>query len=237
MKILDVFGNLIEPESEYVLYKKIGDTGWSGIRGDFCPIEVPWGEARVYKGLEIPIRFLDDTEHAKRWCMVWDIVPLGKAAEINEMKNEQAVFDLYTHPMPLVRAQKILARAGGDDPRFYNLVRFQLRLKVIDRYGFAIPCTEAINRIECFGPMLEVGAGSGYWSKLVNARTVSGTMIPTDLGLPIADGYGKFWDKTGIVRMDAVSAVRQWTDRNVFVSWPSCDEGWAARMAKEIQSG
>jgi hypothetical protein len=37
--------------------------------------------------------------------------------------------------------------------------------------------------------------------------------------------------------MGAVSAVAAYPDRNVFVCWPSYDEGWAGEMAMVIKSG
>jgi hypothetical protein len=37
--------------------------------------------------------------------------------------------------------------------------------------------------------------------------------------------------------LEAIEAVRRYPDRNVFMSWPSDGEGWAANVASEMQSG
>jgi len=238
--IQDYSGNPIILTAEYTLRRKIGIGGWSSIEEDAPSIVPDWGNANVYKGSEI-LDMIRKTNHApERWLNIWSIVPLGFAPVVADMAAEEAILNLFEHPRLFQEAQDLISNVYGDHP-FMNITkRFNLRQKVIDRYGFAVPCLEAIERLQNLSPIVEVGAGSGYWSRLVNKRAGEPVMIATDSFAYLTDGsqFGKYWEpdnRIPIKHLSANVAVEEYKERNVFVSWPSYDESWAEGMARLIQ--
>lgn len=113
------------------------------------------------------------------------------------------------------------------------LDRFRMRDETIREFGFAIPCAEAMDAIAAFSPVLEVGAGTGYWSAILKKRGVD--VIASDIG----DNAYTF--STGSVMpveiIDALSAVRKWPDRNVLMVWPTYEDSWAAQCAQAMRPG
>lgn len=115
-----------------------------------------------------------------------------------------------------------------------SLREFRLREKFIQRYGFAILTREAIEVIHPYAPLLELGAGSGYWTYELQNYGVD--VIATDSH---SETFGWFqsgktvqgrWSKTyvEIEKLEAVDAVRKYPNRNLLVVWPSYGESWAA---------
>ena len=111
--------------------------------------------------------------------------------------------------------------------------RFYAREEAVKRYGFSIPCKEAVEAVAALSPLVEVGAGSGYWSRLL--RAAGADVVTTDVGGQ--PKYSRLWNTEGIDVLEAVEAIKRHSDRNVFMSWPSYDKGWAANVAAEMRSG
>jgi hypothetical protein len=116
----------------------------------------------------------------------------------------------------------------------HHLREFELRESFIKRYGFAILTREAIEAIRPYAPLLEIGAGSGYWA--YELRNYGIDVIATDSQ---HEAFGWFrsenvkqgrWDKTyvEIEQLTSVEAVRKYPNRNLLVVWPSYRESWAA---------
>lgn len=108
---------------------------------------------------------------------------------------------------------------------------FYYRQQMISEFGFSIPCVEALNAIKKVGNILEIGAGTGYWSKLLKDMGVD--IISTDS----KSGDYQFSYNNDVIKMDAVEAIKEYPDRNVFVSWPCYDKGWAFEAAKAMEQG
>ena len=106
----------------------------------------------------------------------------------------------------------------------------------IARWGFSIPCAEAIDLLYRLGPVVELGAGSGYWTAMV--RAAGGDMIATDLISEGSPGYGlTIGLNCDIVPLDGVAAVRAYPDRNLFCSWPTMGDDWCSEAVAAIQPG
>jgi hypothetical protein len=108
-----------------------------------------------------------------------------------------------------------------------------LREMTIKRYGFSIPTVESVKLIVSYSPLVEVGAGSGYWAKLL--KNAGADIVATDIGKQ--SDYSKLWMGAQVEQMSADDAVLKWPERNVFVSWPSYDLPWAGEMAAKIRPG
>lgn len=107
------------------------------------------------------------------------------------------------------------------------------RERVIARYGFAIPCREAIQTAVAAGPLVELGAGTGYWSALI-ARA-GGDVLACDID---DGGYGfAVGHHHPVERRDAADFVRQHPARNALIVWPSYGGDWACRAAEALAIG
>ena len=115
-----------------------------------------------------------------------------------------------------------------------TLDEFKIREKFINRYGFAILTRGAIEEIRPYAPLLELGAGSGYWSYELQNYGID--VIATD---PRTEMFRMFkdagvkegrWPKsyTTIETINSVDAVRKYPDRNLLIVWPSLGDSWAA---------
>lgn len=89
-------------------------------------------------------------------------------------------------------------------------------------WGFSIPCQEAVAGLVGCGPLVEVGAGSGYWSALLQqagADIVATDPTPTgNVGYGFAAGV-----RFQVLPLDAMAAATRFADRAVFCSWPTRD--------------
>lgn len=127
------------------------------------------------------------------------------------------------------------------------MAAFREREIYTKRYGFAIPCQELIDTLKRYEPILEVGAGTGYLTRLARDRGVD--MIATDAGDGDHHGFRHFawigrrvppgtsWPVGHDLLLPAKTAVRRWPERNVFCSWPSLKGTWLRQAAKAMRPG
>jgi hypothetical protein len=87
------------------------------------------------------------------------------------------------------------------------------------RWGFSIPCREAVEVLSDLGPLVEVGAGTGYWSSLMQSAGCD--VIATDPASR-ANPHGFVTGHyTGVSPLSAADAIEGYADRSVFCSWPT----------------
>jgi len=141
------------------------------------------------------------------------------------MKGEE-ILEFFETPVTSAEVGKVLRGLRPRDATW-------LRDEAVKRYGFSIPCREAVALLSSFSPLLELGAGSGYWARIL--RAAGADVVATD----VRDGssYSKLWGGGGVAKWDAAEAVDRWPDRNVFVSWPSNGLPWCAEAARRVRSG
>jgi hypothetical protein len=119
---------------------------------------------------------------------------------------------------------KVLSWRGANEPdsSFLNSIRmFELRERFVKEFGFVIPCAELLDELAKSTFVLEVGAGSGYMTRLMKHRGIP--VIGTD---PHCEGY-RFelaqYD-SGQYKLQGKTAVRKFSDADtVFCSWPTYD--------------
>jgi hypothetical protein len=110
------------------------------------------------------------------------------------------------------------------------LARDQPRLKVIkeqrdryrQRYACAVPTGEALLTLSRFAPLIEIGAGTGYWAWML--RQVGTDIIAYDQWPPQVDSddnrfhvRAKCWTE---VLQDDERAIDRHPERNLFLCWP-----------------
>jgi hypothetical protein len=120
-----------------------------------------------------------------------------------------------------------------------SLKRLELgmaRKAFVRAWGFSIPCAEAVAALRELGPLVELGAGTGYWAVLLRRAGVD--VVATD---PHPEGRNRYGFDGGVhypsEALDAVSAVRAYADRDLFCSWPSEAESWALGAAWALRPG
>jgi hypothetical protein len=102
------------------------------------------------------------------------------------------------------------------------------RDQMVVEYSWAVPNDAALDAIAAHGPILEIGAGGGYWAHLLQER-----------GVDVEATDPKLWHKTenalqnerriwcGVHKLTATEAVEAFPDRTLFVCWPSLRERWS----------
>lgn len=91
----------------------------------------------------------------------------------------------------------------------------ELRGRWVERYSWAIPNREAVETIAGHEPIVEVGAGTGYWAYLL--EQVGGDVVCYDVAPP---GDDERWHE---VRRGGPEVLLEGTfdDRTLFVCWPA----------------
>lgn len=153
----------------------------------------------------------------------WRFRPAVLYVEGIDMKD--CVEKMFEEPMGCSEAQDVIRSISRFD--------YMARDEAVKRYSFAVPCSEAVRALVKLSPLVEVGAGGGYWAGIL--KKAGADVIATDIGKQ--SGYSRLWSAESVLRMSAVEAVKAYPDRNVFVCWPSYDECWAADMANAILPG
>jgi hypothetical protein len=112
---------------------------------------------------------------------------------------------------------------------------FALRERWINEFGFFIPCAEVLDSLASAKCVLEVGAGTGFMTRLMKHRGIP--VIGSDPAL-MKHGFEVGRYDSGQYRLQAKTAVRRfWNADTVFCSWPSYDETWFRQMLKAMRIG
>lgn len=145
--------------------------------------------------------------------------------------------------VPLVEEVQTEAEAFIDIVKGASLMRdYVSRGEAIKRFGWAVPTKDAITKLAKYGPIVEIGAGLGYWSYLL--RRAGADVVATDQFAPIESEYqwgrahggeGKSW--IDIEVMSATKAVMEYRNRTLMVVWPCYDKPWAADALARYTGG
>jgi len=149
--------------------------------------------------------------------------------KLTEMFRGNPALELFKNPRPRAEVEEALG-LGSIRIELENRERIDKWRECILKFGFSIPCSEVVEALILDSPLVEVGAGTGYWTKIL--KDAGADIVATDIDV---------WKNSKLVfgvdikRMDATKAVKIYPNRNVFMSWPSVSMPWAAEMAKGIQ--
>jgi hypothetical protein len=127
------------------------------------------------------------------------------------------------------------------------------RRKLTRKYSWAIPTDDAINCIAKYSPIVEIGAGTGYWAHLLQevGATIhpydkyppDGTEIPDDVSKEEWPGeyQGKSWYHRGAypyteIRKGSQHVLKEYSPEwNLFLCWPPMD--YMAKQALAFHRG
>lgn len=115
-----------------------------------------------------------------------------------------------------------------------SMIMFQLRDTALHQFGFAIPCRELLNLLKQHQPIVEIGAGSGYMTKLMRNHGIE--VIGTD------SGWGHYSFTVGQydpqqLQLQGKTAVRRYPDHTVFCSWPTLQHTWFRQALRAVRIG
>lgn len=122
-------------------------------------------------------------------------------------------------------------------PNSWEFSDWKLRDEYILKFGFAILNRFTVELLKDYQPLLEVGAGCGYWSyELQQAGTA---VIATDpgTGTYAFQKQLKHWDNlwTSVERLTALEAVEKYPNQALLTVWPDM-ASWPHEML-EAYSG
>lgn len=108
---------------------------------------------------------------------------------------------------------------------------FQAREAIKDRYAWAIPNDAALSAIAAVGPIVEIGAGTGYWAWLLQQRGVD--VIAYDAAPP-GPTTTNHWHKTREstftdVLVGGPEEAIPCAGRTLMLCWPPYDDPMAHR--------
>jgi len=106
-----------------------------------------------------------------------------------------------------------------------NIDAFAARGELVKRYAWAIPNEEALNAIAEWSPIVEIGAGTGYWAYLL---TLKGADL---VAYDIAPGRNRWCDANLYfpVAIGGPEKASEHSDRTLFLCWPPYDDEMAER--------
>jgi hypothetical protein len=112
-------------------------------------------------------------------------------------------------------------------PRLLDLE--ERRRELASLYSWAIPSEAALDLLARHAPLVECGAGTGYWLALLRARGVDA--IGYDRSRPgKANAYhrrsGSEW--TSVARLNSAEAARRHPERALVLCWPPYDDDAAS---------
>ena len=138
-------------------------------------------------------------------------------------------------PAAALRAQGLTGPAAGDGPDAHSLREVRKAFRRV--WGFSIPCREAVEALRALGhPLVEIGAGSGYWTALLRAAGLD--VVATDLESEGEGPYGSGLGRHAAVEaLGGPEAVAAYPDRDVFCSWPTEGGAWCAQAVGGIAIG
>ena len=100
----------------------------------------------------------------------------------------------------------------------------------IDQYGYAILNRPTIELLRDYSPILEIGAGTGYWAYELQKHGVR--TVPTDPHPEQLWPTCEPW--THIYRLNGTAAITRFPTCNLLLSWPET-EPWAAKVVKRFK--
>jgi hypothetical protein len=104
------------------------------------------------------------------------------------------------------------------------------RSELVRQYSWAIPNNEALDAIAELSPIVEIGAGNGYWAMLLRERGAEVAAFDRHPAGPENDFAKRCWSETEHQEIPAALHIY----RTLFLCWPSEDEVWPEKALAEF---
>jgi hypothetical protein len=110
----------------------------------------------------------------------------------------------------------------------YHCVGSKERFALTNHFSWAVPNQEAIDYLVSQSPIIEMGAGTGYWSKLIS--DLGGEVIAFD-----ESPYDNDWCKNQwyeITKINSIDILANYPNHTLFLCWPPYDTPFAYNCLK-----
>ena len=125
-----------------------------------------------------------------------------------------------------------LGYTAGSERQELRLVR----RAYIRRWGWSIPCAEAVAALRELEPLVEIGAGTGYLTAMM--RAAGHDAIATDLKATGEVSYQlRIGEWAPSEALGAPEAVAKYPGRDVLCAWPAPGEAWSGEAAAAMAPG
>lgn len=97
-----------------------------------------------------------------------------------------------------------------------SILQWERRGELVSKYSFAIPNEEAIYYLVQHSPLIELGAGTGYWGYLI--QQLGGDIICIDKAPDSSNDYvkGNWID----IQCGDENKILEYPNRTLFLCWP-----------------
>lgn len=103
--------------------------------------------------------------------------------------------------------------------------------ELVRAYSEAIPTLEALRLLATLSPLVELGAGAGYWARLLRDRGTE--IVAYDPVAPESNDWtAKLHAWTEVRPGDAVTAITEHPDRVPFACWPPRPYGYMSDVLR-----
>jgi hypothetical protein len=157
---------------------------------------------------------------------------LIKTREKLEKEYIEKLLDIYRDDYEACARQ---VQTGGlpEEMRRMYCSSHSLRMALCRLFAWSIPNREALEAIASCGPIIEIGAGSGYWAHLLRSRYKVNILAydrkPLTRGTNWYHRGAKPW--TGVLRGRPVKA-KKYPNRALMMSWPPYNTSMATECLK-----
>ena len=145
---------------------------------------------------------------------------------------EHFLKNVYLHKFRALKA--LLDLVAQDDPPDIlawhgarELLR-DMRDMLVRLHAWAVPSKEAIEVAARYSPLVEVGAGTGYWAWLL--KLAGADVVAYDLEPPLQDADDPFAEDkpwTDVLQGSVEEALAQHPTRTLFLCWPPAGDPMA----------
>lgn len=98
-----------------------------------------------------------------------------------------------------------------------------LRVQLAEQYAWAIPSSEIINKLVDYSPIVEIGAGTGYWAHLINQH--GGDVVAID-----PDPPDTTWTD---IKQRTHEHVIKYPNHTLLMCWPAFVKHWPVQTIKD----
>jgi hypothetical protein len=109
------------------------------------------------------------------------------------------------------------------------------RRELVAIFAWGIPDSAALAVLGSYGPLLECGAGTGYWAALLAAAGTD--VVASDALAPPWTGSAGHRPWTAVLGADSVATIRAHPGRVLFLCWPPHDDDAVSYAAVRAYQG
>lgn len=116
---------------------------------------------------------------------------------------------------------------------------FAQRDAMINEYAWGIPCPEAVDALVEVAPIIEVGAGGGYWASLLRAAGADVIAYEPHIGVAYgrAARHGEACRVWTDLRAGDHAVASRYPDRTLLMIWPTMDRWAGSAMRLYARAG